>query len=304
MRHSLQAGLALAGLFGMAATAMPAQAGSFTFSGVTFIQESTPDTIGLLGNGANLGGAVFSAGNADRITRSVGFLAQPGGNANTGFTPVAGFDPSLSLGRQANAQLGLTQSDGSACLFACAVNLPKNNAGGTVRHGLEVSWSGGRTLGNGAGGDFALFESGSNLNSPEHLMVRVRKTDGTFSDWRFESNDGYQVYTNAPPTAEGAFATLFDLTSFGLGAGDEIDLIQIATILTGDTWDSTTGDFAFDGTGTQFSASGGPLDADPLYIGVLHALNGTEVDAPSALATTMVGLMALAWYRRRPRSRQ
>lgn len=299
-----RASAALAGLLLACGFGATAQAASFTFSGVTFIQESTPDVLGLLGNSANLGGAQFSGGNANSITRSVGFLAQPGGNANAGFTALPGFDPSLSLGRQANAQHGITQGDGTSCLFACAVNLPQSNAGGTLRHGLEMSWSGGRTLANGAGGDFAIYESGSNASSPEHLMVRVRKTDGTFSAWRFESHDGFQVYTNAPATAEGAFATVFDLSDFGLGAGDEIDLIQTATILSGDKWDSGTGAFLFDGTGTTFATGTGPLDPDPLYIGVLHALNAASVDAPSALVTVTVGLMALAWFRRRSRDMQ
>jgi hypothetical protein len=301
VRKHQRAGLALASMLAVCGFATSAQAESFTFAGVTFIQESTPDVIGLLGNGANLGGAVFSDGVANTITRSVGFLAEPGGNANTGFTPVPGFDPALSLGRLANAQLGLTQNDGSSCLFACAVNLPLNNDGGNLRHGIEVSWSGGRTLSNGAGGDFVIYESGSNSTSPEHLMVRVRKTDGTFSEWRFEAFDSFQVYTNLPPTSEGAFATVFDLSDFGLSDDEAIDLIQIATILSGDRWDSTTGEFQFDGTGTAFSTSNGPLDPDPLYIGVLHRLNGTEVDAPSALATMLVGLTAVGLYRRRSR---
>jgi hypothetical protein len=284
------------------ACALPAAAAPYTFAGSTFLQESTPDVLGLLGNGANLGGAQFSQGNVTAVTRSVGFNSVSG-NANSGFVGAAGFDPSLSLGRQAIAQQGLAQPDGTGCLFACAINTPLNNAGGSLRHGIEVSWSGGRTLANGAGGDFVLYESGSNAASPEHMIVRVRLTDGTFSAWRFETSDGFQVYTTTPTaTVEGAFATVYDLDSFGLGAGDEIDMIQFATILTADRWNSATGNFAFDGSGTIFSASGGPLDADPLYVGVLRGLNGgTAVPGPAGVGLLALGLGLLAAAARRRR---
>lgn len=282
--------------------APPVLAGTYTFAGVTFEQDSTPDQLGLLGNGAVLGGATFSANTVNTITQSVGFLAEPGGSSGSGFTPVAGFDASLSLGRLAYAPGVVEQSGGGTCLFACAVNMPRSNLGGTRRHGLELGWSGGRTLGNGAGGDFVLYESGSNSTSPEHTMIRVRLTDGSYSPWRFESNDGYEIYENSPATVTGAFATVYDLSDFGLGAGDAIDQIQIATILTTDLWDSTTGVFGFDGSGSIFSSSGDPLDPDPLYLGVLHALTGpVAVDAPSALAAFGVGLAALGLFRRRRR---
>src|SRR5438046_1242963 len=96
------------------------RAASFTFATFAWDQDFTPDKIALLGGGANLGGATFSSGNATRITQSVGFIATSG-NASSGFVGAAGFNPGLSLGKQANTQLGLTQSDGTGSVFSSAV---------------------------------------------------------------------------------------------------------------------------------------------------------------------------------------
>jgi len=284
--------------------APPVLAGTYTFAGVTFEQDSTPDVLAFMPSSSIQGGASFGAGNVTTITGSVAFVASSVGGGGV-ITPQAGFDPALSLGRQGFAQLGIDQ-DGAPpalpsqnCHYACAINMPAGNNGTTIRQGIEVSWSGGRTLGNaGVSGDFVIYESGS-PGSPEGFMVRVRNAETqAFSDWRYEVADGSEFFLSS--TREVAFATLFDLTDFGLGSDDAIDLIQIANLIAADR---VSGGFVqFDGSGSSHGFASGSLDPDPLYVGILHALNSpTAVDAPSALAAFGVGLAALGLFRRRRR---
>lgn len=274
----------------------PAIAGTYTFAGATFEQDSTPDQLALLDGGITVGGTTFGTNDVNRITGSVAFVASSVGGGGT-ITPQPGFNPALSLGRQANAQHGITQSDGSSCHYACAINLPRGDNGNTLRHGIEVGWSGGRTLGNGTGNDFVIYESGSaGVSGAEGFMVRVRDAStGQYSGWRYEVADGFAAYLGS---ADGAWATQFDLSDFGLSGADAIDLIQIANLVTADRLDGST--VRFDGVGTSHGFSTSRLDPDPLYVGVLHALNApAPVDAPSALAVFGVGIAALGLLRRR-----
>jgi hypothetical protein len=303
----IAAGLAVALMLGAATSA---HALPFSYAGFTFEQDSTPDTLALLGNGAVLGGATFSAGNVTTITRSVGFQAVSG-NANAGFVGVAGFDPSLTLGRQGNAQQGLTQGDGTSCVFGCAINMPNGNNGTSTRHGLAVSWSDGSQLVNGLNDDFVIYESASTPDnfSREGFMVRVELTDGSFSPWRYEIADGFEAYTQTPAQATvGATATGFDLTDFGLMPDDAILSIQIANLISTDLVDGAgEGNVNFMGVGTAplssaggsgFSSSSG-LDPDPLYVGILGELRTAAIPEPGTLAILGVGLAGLGLGRRR-----
>jgi hypothetical protein len=247
-----------------------ANAIGFTFATYTFEQDYTPDTLALLGNGANLGGAVMSAGNVVNITQSVAFVAASVGGGGV-ITPQAGFDPSLTLGRQANAQYGLVQPDTTSCVYGCAINMPAGNVGTTVRHGIQASWSGGRQLVNGTGDDFVIYESstGTAISGREAYMVRLGLADGSYTGWRYEFVDASEAYLSS---TDGATATAFDLSSFGIADGGVIAAIQIANLIAADRVDGAGfGNVNFGGVGnTPLSSGGGAAfgsgarDPDPL----------------------------------------
>jgi hypothetical protein len=310
MRPLFAVSVILAGIM-----SIPANATTFTFGGVTYEQNNTPDVLQLLGNAATINGAVFSSGGPSTITQSVGFQAT-GGSSGSGFTGQAGFDPALSLGRQANAQQGVQQSGGGSCLFACAVNLPSGNNGSTTRHGLEVSWSGGRYLTNGAGNDFAIYESasGSAASNDEAFMVALRLTNGTVTGWRYEKADAFQNYTNTPATAEGATVTLFDISSFGLDSSAQVAAILIANMRTTDKVDGADGQGTVNFAGAGFAPaprSGafgvpGSFDPDPLYVGILGNVSDaapSQVPLPAALPLLLGGLAGMGWLARRRKTR-
>lgn len=295
-----------------------ASAASYSFAGFTFDQDRATDTLGLLGDGVNLGGAQFSVNNANRITRSVGFVAISG-DANSGIVGQAGFDASRSLGRQGFAQQGLTQSDGSNSIYASAINLPRSNDGSNgsngQRHGLEMAWSN-RALANGAGADFLVYESASNAPGQEAFMIRARNADtGEWSRWYFRDADGFELFTDGPgqTPVEGAHAFAFDMSDLGFADGDLVDSIQLANLRQADRIegaDSTAGFVNFDGTGlmAQFlngasltTYGSGSFDPDPLYavaLGDLVTL-GQVIPLPTGGAMALAGLTILGARRRR-----
>ncbi|MEQ9642481.1 MAG: hypothetical protein RIM84_20805 [Alphaproteobacteria bacterium] len=280
----------LAGLFAALAVAAPAQAATFTAGTFVFEQDDTPDVLNLLGNSQTLNGVTFSSGVPSNITGSVAFPPAP-----------TSFMPELSLGRQANAQQGVTQGDGSSCSGACAVNLPSGNNGLTTRHGLSASWTGSRGLVDQSGVDFVIYESASSSTADEGFMVTLQLSDGSFTGWRYEMFDAFESYTGG---SAGAMATAFDLADFGIGSGDTVTAIHIANMMPGDTLDGTSGNILFDGTGTSHGFGSSTLDPDPLYIGILNGLTtfeSTDAPAPGALPLFAAGLgaMMLGWRRRR-----
>ena len=305
-----------AGLIAVAIQANLASAATFSFAGYSWDQDKTPNILGLIGNGANLGGAQFSANLPINITRSVGFQnSNPTGSANTGFTGLPGYNHTLTLGVQANTQHGLVQINpvpNSPSLFSSAVNLPSGNDGSLARHGISVTWSGGRSLANGPGDEFLIYESGSDATSSEGQMVRVHLTGDGYSMWYYRAVNAFSLYSQSTPVGEGAFATSFDLSSLGLPLNTLIDEIQIANMQPGDRI-NTVGTFALSGP-VVFSDPGGTLarpsvgnllgmnpnstflstafDPDPLYI----AVTGSLVPEPATGA--MLGLGALLLTRR------
>ena len=309
-----------AGLFAVAVQANLASAATFSFAGFSWDQDKTPDILGLIGNGANLGGAQFSAGLPTNITRSVGFEnSNPTGSADTGFIALPGYNHTLTLGVQANTQHGLVQTNpvaNSPSLFSSAVNLPSGNDGSVARQGISITWSGGRSLANGPGDEFLIYESGSNSTSSEGQMVRVHLTGDGYSMWYYRAVDAFALYSQTTPTGEGAFATSFDLSSLGLPLNTLIDELQIANLQPGDRI-NTVGTFALSGQ-VVFSDPNNNLarpsvgnllgmnpnstfistafDPDPLYI----AVTGSLVPEPASGAMLGLGALLLA---RRPRRR-
>lgn len=279
----------------------PARAVGFTFATYTFEQDYTPDTLALLGNGAVLGGASFSAGTVTNITQSVAFVAASIGPGTT-INPQAGFDPSRTLGRQANAQFGLLQPDNTSCVYGCAINMPSGNVGTTVRHGIQASWSGGGQLVNGTGDDFVIYESasGSAVTNREAYMVRLAFADGSYTPWRYEIVDAYENYLSS---TEGATATAFDLSSFGVANGGVIAAIQLANLIATDKVDGAAGfgNVNFGGVGFNplTTASGvafatSARDPDPLYIGILGTVQVVPVPAAVWLFGGALGLLGFA----------
>lgn len=290
--------VSLSSLVAAAAT----EAASFTFAGYTFEEDYTPDVISLLGNNANLGGAVMSAGTLDSTTQSTAFVAAS--NIAGVISPQPGFDPAQSLGRQANTQWGITQPDNTTCHYACAVNLPSTDNGGTARHGIQASWSGGAGLLNGAGNDFVVYESATGTTSPgnrEAFMVRLDLGGGLFTSWRYEFADSAQQYLGQPDSAT---ATAFDLSDFGVASDAVIFAIQVANMRPTDrVSDAGFGNVNFGGVGNlALSSAGGSafaagnFDPDPLYVGILGSV---VVPVPAAAWLFMGAIGALGALRRK-----
>lgn len=305
-------GLRLAAAVGLCAAG--ATADVYDYAGFSWDQDRTPDVMMALGNGQTIGGTTFSAGIPNDTTASVGFNAVSG-SSGAGFVGEAGFDPTRSIGRQAFAQIGASQSGGGDALFVNALNLPDGNNGGTTRHGIRMSWSGGRSLINGAGADFVLYESGSNSTSPEAQMVRAMLSDGSFTPWYYRAVDAWETYTQTPsPTVEGAFATAYDLLDLGVGLGDVVVAIEIANMKPTDRLNvagafAAAGEVVFsDPSGTLARPSigsingmnpsstfgSGAFDPDPVYLGIM----GTLTPAPGVLGLGCVSLLAAARRRR------
>ena len=273
-------------------------AAPFTFAGYTFDPANSPDTIGLLGNGQTLGGAVFSSGGPTAITKSVGFGAQSIGGGGA-FTAVPGWTAGRSLGEMAYAQAGVTQGDLTGSHFSSAVNLPSGDNGGNARHGLSLSWASGQGLVNGAGADFVVYESGSQ-GSPEALMVRLGLGGGAFTDWYFQAESGFEKYLGSN---DGAFAYAFDLSLFGIADGGMIYSIEIANLRPTDRL-GADGLVNFAGVGAAPGFASGSYDPDPLYVGIISQLATTPAEVPEPASLAVWSLMGVAGLAYRWRSKK
>lgn len=255
----------------------PAASPSFQFGGFTFNQNDTPNVATVLSSGAVAGGhgAVINVG-PDAATGNVAFPEDG-----------TGFDSSLSVGRLIYPALP------SGTL---ALNMPAGNVGTSLRAGIELSWTGGRTLSNQTGDDFVIYESSSNPGGPDAAMVQVHITGGGWTQWRYETKDTRALYVGS--TAAGAFATSYDLSDFGLTSGQTIDAIRYANMtgadrMAGPGVEKVAGSGVFTATGFVLPGDNGAtsnvlpdpgssasfayfgnstFDPDPLYFGMLHPL--------------------------------
>jgi hypothetical protein len=237
---------------------------TFSFAGVTFDQDFTPDEKQLLATGTYNGAVVDSVPVGD--TSSVGFPD----------APTTGFDVTLALGHILDASGGPK-----------AINLPNGDDGTDARSGVELGWSSGRALPNLTGNDLVIYESASNSTSPEAFMIQVRSNStSTWTDWYYAPATSFSLYTGEP--TEGAFATVYDLSDLGIADGDFIDMIRLVNMTDEDRMVSATGiGFVIpedDGDTSSFLPEPGALagfanygastlDPDPLYVGALQTVS-------------------------------
>jgi hypothetical protein len=281
--------LALSCAIALTATSIATAGSTFTVAGYTFDQLSTPDVV------APLTGPPFSAGFPQDITQSVAFAASSiggGGLINPALDNEATllFDAELSLGELAFNAGFADQPGGGEGTYATAINMPNGNAGATIRHGIETSWTGGRKLANLAGDDFAVYESGSNASSPEGFMVRARLAGNILTDWYYQAFDGFQLYLGQ--AQEGSFVHRFDLSDMGLAPGEQVVAIQIANLVSADTLNGASGTRLVhlnSNIGTPHGFGSGALDPDPLYVGITEG--HLIVPEPS---TCLLGMLAVA----------
>lgn len=258
----------------------PAQ---FTFAGVTFEQDSTPDLKTALAAGTYSGAIVTAT-----PTTATGSITQ--------FPGSTGFNNQLALGALIDASNGPR-----------ALNLPAGNNGAANRSGVELAWSGNRALQNQTGNDLVVYESGTVAGAsraPEAFMIQVRDAaTGTWSAW-------YYVPATASGTTsgnDGLFVHLYDLTDLGIAAEGYIDRVRLVNVTNEDRTVEATGvgfvipedngatstNLPNPGALASFSAFGAStLDPDPLYVGAFNALSAPLADV-GVTVTDGTGLVTI-----------
>lgn len=268
----------------------------YTVGSVTFDQAATPNVYSDLPLMALDGGhGVVVNTTPDKTTSGTSSLP-------TGFpSSAAGFDYSLSLG-------ALVARD-TAPTTPRFFGLPDLAGNGTTRRsGFSLSWTDDRVMANAAGtSEFVFYESGS-AGVPESIMVQVHNSvTGVWSDWI------YKPATSTSTTSAGvAFATVYDLSDFGLAIGDTVDAIRAVNLIDADRMQDSSG-FGVVLPGetsptsttrprpgpqapslTQFPTSS--LDPDPIYFGSLHgttydvSIDPDSVDVTGAMSVGYQGL--------------
>ncbi len=128
------------------------------------------------------------------------------------------FDRSRTIGRLLG---GLGDGSRYASLPEKGGTAPTPNVN---RATIEVNWGSGVSLPNGAGNDFVVYEIGTY----DGFAVSVKRAgSGTFTDARYEFADSFQASNNVNSVA-------FDLSDFGLSAGESISAIRIRNLFNGE----------------------------------------------------------------------
>jgi hypothetical protein len=149
-------------------------------------------------------------------------------------------------------------------------------------------------LNNEAGNDFVLYESAGDPTSQEGFAVQVLDvTTDVWSPWVYKNSDAFQVYGDGSGT-QGAFSYLYDLSDFGVPAGNQVAIIRVVNLTERDSINPTASGplhevFMEDtSSGTlvtdlPFSFGSTTLDPDPLYIGGLSSLSVFVSDMSSCM---------------------
>lgn len=171
---------------------------------------------------------------------------------------------------------------------------------------VELNW-GDRRLANQSGNDLVIYENG-HANEPEAFALAIRKVGETsFSEYLYQFTDHFSE-------AYDVFATVFDLSLFGLAEGEMIDAIRIRNLSPNDLVSDEKGQGFLGGTYTPTTRSGGAtfdpngkLDADITYVVGLHNLLAPPTPPASKVPepSTLLGLLGLGimgcltrWHRR------
>lgn len=280
-----------------------------SFGGYSWDQMNDPTTGIQLGVNDTLtrSGATFGPADNANMTRTssiTGFIeGQAGVNTGVGYL-------SRITQRKASEAPNVLETSGTR-----AVNMPQsaNVNGNLIRRGIQVGWTSGTNgfvqpvMVNGAGADFVIWESGDS-NQPDAMMARVRDAvTQVFSDWFFFT----PVEKALTGVSNVLFAYEYDLSDMGFALGAQIDLIEMANMVSTDRIDapgtSTSNGWVAQGkvlaeVGGAFSATNpGPdpgnltppygvpfgnstYDPDPLYVSVLSGLQnlttGTSAVVP------------------------
>ncbi|MCE9605246.1 MAG: hypothetical protein K8U03_10135 [Planctomycetia bacterium] len=271
----------------------------FRFAGFTFDQANTPDiAVALPVSPTPLDptGVVINSA----VGAATGTASFP--------ETSSGFNSALSVGRLINPSL----TSGTL-----ALNMPNLNDGTSKRSGIELSWSGGRTLTNESGADLVIYESSSSVGTQDAAMIQVHVFGGGWTKWYYQPKDARQNYVG--DATQGAYATAIDLTNLGVAAGTKIDKIRYVNMIATDRMEGP-GTEKVDGSGILVASGfvipgeahptsnvlpdpgsdanynyfgSTTLDPDPLYFGVLHPL-GSLLTIPPGNDTVTVNDTSVA----------
>ena len=241
---------------------------------VNIIDNDTPLTDFTIGGFSFNVANIVSAGSVITSTSgTAGFLS---GLLDGSGSPLA----NKTVGAILNV-IGGSSANSSATLGEAPI------VGGIVdnRAEIELTWGGSR-LANDTGNDFVIYENG-NTGFPEGYAVAVRRTStGQFTNFLYQfSNNFDDSAVTSPVDGDGVFATAFDLSAFGLNAGESIDAIRVVNLTESAKVSGTDGQGFVDFTGatgfTPLVASGGSafantsLDPDITLVAALRNLQST-----------------------------
>ncbi len=256
---------------------------------VNIIDNDAPVTDYTIGGFSFNVANIVSAGSVITTTQgSAGFLS---GLLDSSGSPLA----NKTVGAILNV-LGGSSANSSLTLGEAPI------VGGVVdnRAEVELTWGGDR-LANDAGNDFVIYENG-NTGLPEGYAVAVRRTStGQFTNFLYQfSNSFDDAAVTSSVDSDGVFATAFDLSAFGLSAGEAIDAIRIVNLTESAKVSGADGQGFVDFTGTNgftpLTASGGSafanssLDPDITLVAALRNLQAapTKISAIQGSGTAAI----------------